>query len=296
LAKRSRPARRDAPTSGGAGDSVDQQFTGKERDQESGLDYFGARYYGSALGRWTSPDDPLIDQDPTNPQSWNLYSYVLNNPLVNTDPTGMSCVALDDGSQADDGDGQGCSGAGVNPSRDGQFDPTRDIQPQQVDVNAQQGSFLDYLSAITFNQIPDQEIDNTGVPPTNQDYIDAIQQRLAQLPNVCDVGINARAGLPGSRFAFGLDANSQKGVRFSGSARIAQLGPVTGSVSYKGPGGTPSATVNVRIPDTPFSVGASTNGQTLTSVNVGARIGRAANFQVYADIGAVGSVRSLKCH
>jgi RHS repeat-associated protein len=62
-----------------AADGVSQRFTGKERDSESVLDYFGARYYGSALGRFTSPDDGS-DQTPGDPQSWNLYSYVRNNP------------------------------------------------------------------------------------------------------------------------------------------------------------------------------------------------------------------------
>jgi RHS repeat-associated protein len=69
-------------------EALPQKFTGKERDSESGLDYFGARYYGSALGRWTSPDKPLQDQEPENPQSWNLYAYGRNNPLNGTDPTG----------------------------------------------------------------------------------------------------------------------------------------------------------------------------------------------------------------
>jgi RHS repeat-associated protein len=64
-----------------------EKFTGKERDSESGLAYFGARYYGSALGRFTSPDS-LVDQHPANPQSWNLYAYVRNNPLAAIDPTG----------------------------------------------------------------------------------------------------------------------------------------------------------------------------------------------------------------
>ena len=67
-------------------------FTGKERDTESGLDYFGARYYGSNMGRFMSPDHPLIDQHPENPQSWNLYAYARNNPLINIDPTGLGCV------------------------------------------------------------------------------------------------------------------------------------------------------------------------------------------------------------
>jgi RHS repeat-associated protein len=64
-----------------AGDtSTTHRFTGKERDAESGLDDFGARYYGSSMGRFMSSDDGS-DQDGDNPQSWNLYSYVRSNPL-----------------------------------------------------------------------------------------------------------------------------------------------------------------------------------------------------------------------
>lgn len=69
------------------------KFTGKERDQESGLDYFGARYYASTMGRFMSPDwdsSPVAIPyaDRTNPQSFNLYSYAGNNPLSRTDPDG----------------------------------------------------------------------------------------------------------------------------------------------------------------------------------------------------------------
>ncbi len=68
------------------------EFTGKERDQESGLDYFGARYYGSALGRFTSPDPTGLGfSDPSDPQSLNLYHYVLNNPLRFVDHDGLFC-------------------------------------------------------------------------------------------------------------------------------------------------------------------------------------------------------------
>jgi RHS repeat-associated protein len=65
-----------------------QKFTGKERDSESRLDYFGARYYSWAQGRFTSPDAPLLDQSPEQPQSWNLYTYARNNPLANVDRDG----------------------------------------------------------------------------------------------------------------------------------------------------------------------------------------------------------------
>ena len=70
-------------------DSFNLKFTGKERDAESGLDYFGARYFSGPEGRFTGADAPFSDQDPSDPQSWNLFSYGRNNPLSNTDPTGM---------------------------------------------------------------------------------------------------------------------------------------------------------------------------------------------------------------
>ena len=69
------------------------KFTGKERDTESGLDEFGARYYASSLGRFTIPDwaDKPTDVPYAhfgNPQSLNLYSYVQNNPTTVGDPDG----------------------------------------------------------------------------------------------------------------------------------------------------------------------------------------------------------------
>jgi RHS repeat-associated protein len=83
-----------------------QQFTGKERDSETGLDYFEARYYGSIHGRFTSPDEftggpddlydfadaasnnPTFYADLTDPQSLNKYQYCYNNPLTTVDPDG----------------------------------------------------------------------------------------------------------------------------------------------------------------------------------------------------------------
>ena len=71
------------------------RYTGKERDSESGNDYFGARYYASSMGRWMSPDPGwFFAADPSNPQSWNMYSYALDNPLTNIDPNGYDCVYL----------------------------------------------------------------------------------------------------------------------------------------------------------------------------------------------------------
>jgi RHS repeat-associated protein len=76
---------------------ADMLFTGKERDNESGLDYFGARYYSGSQGRFTSTDPVLISNQRLNhPQQWNQYSYSINNPLAFTDPSGREVHILDE--------------------------------------------------------------------------------------------------------------------------------------------------------------------------------------------------------
>jgi RHS repeat-associated protein len=81
----------------GEGSAVPNQsplhFTGKERDAESGNDYFGARYYASSMGRFMSPDwaakiMPVPYAVLDDPQSLNLYAYVRNNPLTRFDADG----------------------------------------------------------------------------------------------------------------------------------------------------------------------------------------------------------------
>jgi RHS repeat-associated protein len=74
-------------------DSNHYKFTGKERDSETQLDYFGARYYSNGLGRWVSADwsptpIPVPYADFNNPQSLNLYGFVGGNPASKADPDG----------------------------------------------------------------------------------------------------------------------------------------------------------------------------------------------------------------
>jgi RHS repeat-associated protein len=73
-------------------DATEHHFTGKERDSESGNDYFGARYYASTMGRFMSPDPKMASGHAMNPQSWNRYSYSLNNPLKFFDPDGKEAI------------------------------------------------------------------------------------------------------------------------------------------------------------------------------------------------------------
>ena len=68
---------------------VRQKFTAKERDTETSLDYFGARYYASSQGRFTGVDSLMSSGQTAHPQSWNRYTYCLNQPLLLIDPTGL---------------------------------------------------------------------------------------------------------------------------------------------------------------------------------------------------------------
>jgi RHS repeat-associated protein len=70
-------------------DGINQKFTGKERDSESGLDYFEARYFGSSLGRFMSVDPVEVTPGRLrDPQQLNLYTYARNNPFRFVDPDG----------------------------------------------------------------------------------------------------------------------------------------------------------------------------------------------------------------
>jgi RHS repeat-associated protein len=102
-----------------ANDSTRQKFTQKERDNETGLDYFGARYYSSVQGRFANVDPYNIVREAqvtaqsnpnkaavqlerylSAPEQWNRYAYAANNPLKYIDPTGQR-IELTGSTQAD---------------------------------------------------------------------------------------------------------------------------------------------------------------------------------------------------
>jgi len=74
------------PETNWSGDNVHHKFTGQELDDSTGLYFYGARYYDPILAKFISPDTFI--QAPGNPQNLNRYSYVLNNPIIYTDPSG----------------------------------------------------------------------------------------------------------------------------------------------------------------------------------------------------------------
>ena len=75
-----------ANTTSSGGQITDRGFGGHRHDAELGLIYMNGRYYVPSAGRFVSPD-PVVP-NPANPQAWNRYSYVYNNPVTLSDPTG----------------------------------------------------------------------------------------------------------------------------------------------------------------------------------------------------------------
>ena len=113
--------------------SLTSQFTAKERDVETGLDYFGARYYSGAQGRFVTPDwsetpQPIPYADLSDPQTLNLYAYVHNNPLSKFD--------LDGHSEKDK-----CQDLNPNPLNKVTPDEKTAINQAVVDSNAKRAGF-----------------------------------------------------------------------------------------------------------------------------------------------------------
>ena len=69
-------------------DDANPKFTGQMRDLETRLDWFNLRHMSGAQGRFQSVDPDNAGANPADPQAWNAYAYVGNNPLSYTDPSG----------------------------------------------------------------------------------------------------------------------------------------------------------------------------------------------------------------
>ena len=113
--------------------TTDLSFTGQDQDTASGMHDFLARKYTTTSGRWLTPDPAGISAvDPTNPQTWNRYAYVMNNPLSFIDPFGEDCYW--------EGTCRGVGGLSPLVGGSGGFDP---FSTQGIDVVAQTGGNYD---------------------------------------------------------------------------------------------------------------------------------------------------------
>ena len=171
------------------------RYTGKERDSESGKDYFGARYYASSMGRFMSPDPGNAGADITNPQSWNMYSYVLNNPLTNIDPTGMSSQTNGEDCNDDTHPGDCLATEGMNGGLLGDDGVGQQLPPCTIDTS---GNCLGQFPGrgTPLNEIP---LDPWGGScsmddPMCQLAFPQLQQQLMGLINTARNAIQSCAG------------------------------------------------------------------------------------------------------
>jgi RHS repeat-associated protein len=129
--------------------------------EESDTDHAQFRQHYNTWGRWMSPDPYSGSYDPTNPQSFNRYSYVTNNPLAHVDPSGLDDDP-DCGDDCDttDGGGGGGGGGGTGGDRQCTFNSDGNCQ---VTGNRQTGP--DRTEIFPVGSVPAPTIGNLGVGP-----------------------------------------------------------------------------------------------------------------------------------
>jgi RHS repeat-associated protein len=280
------------------------RFTGKEWDSESGNDYFGARYFGSSMGRFLSPDpSQLYYANPAYPQSFNLYSYVMNNPLIFTDPDGLDCIYTS---------GQSSSSVTVTILR-GDCKSDKDsgvfvdgtVDANSVHYYVDRGSGASSLGYnITKDDDPDYgaagvtSLDKVAPPNTDGQLAPSIQSQfiptvatmdkafLRSIPVPCGVGGTGSVGFGNNRA--GVDLSSDKGLRAAYSRRLVNTPFVSASYSVKGSfssGVSDGVSLSARIPEAPlYTVNASLSGGGITSLGVGENAG-IFNTQLYVKTG-----------
>jgi RHS repeat-associated protein len=163
------------------------RFTGKERDTESGNDYFGARYYASTMGRFLTPDPMNLSAvfHPDDPQSWNGYSYGRNNPLTNTDPTGEVYTVCDN---------NGNCTAGI---LDQTFDSEKqqDIQNGERFDNGQMYHFDDNGTRVNDGTYQQTDVDSPGLSgPANLAGAQFLYNQTRPAVNILGAAAGAMVG------------------------------------------------------------------------------------------------------
>ena len=134
-------------------DNIRQDYTGYQKDDESGLEFAQARYYNTAHGRFTSVDPLTASANVKNPQTFNRYSYVLNSPYKFSDPLGL----LPEGHRSSDG-----SCGAENSSCSDNYGSTFDDEiPESHSDEASASPVTDNTDSAP----PAQEADTPALPP-----------------------------------------------------------------------------------------------------------------------------------
>jgi RHS repeat-associated protein len=191
-------------------------FTGQQQDTVSGLFDFAYREYNPIEGRWISPDPAGAGaSDPATPQSWNRYAYVLNNPLSNTDPTGLWCYygttddngkidfTLPDASDWNSFDYNSTKGECSNTGGQWYDDANPPLIADPTVVNV---AGIAPLDVATTSAAP-SKVGCGTVLPNGQTVGSVVQQQRANLQNAFNESVaQAQTGRPSNPFAYQLGA------------------------------------------------------------------------------------------
>jgi RHS repeat-associated protein len=192
------------------------QYTGKEYDPEANLYHFPARQYAPVQGRWLTPDPAgMAAVDVTNPQTWNRYAYVTNNPVSFADPMG-----LDSESSSTDSSGN-----------------ITDYTSVDVTASFDLNSFAPVYSSSIPNtiggfQVPGETVNVTATPPSGPSGI--MSTICSWLPQGRTLGANySLGGVGGQTSSVEMVVNYNTGQTsgfLSGGAQAGWNGGVSGSV------------------------------------------------------------------
>jgi RHS repeat-associated protein len=235
------------------------RFTGKERDQETGLDDFGARYYDSVVGRFMTPD---WDAKPTSvpyasfgdPQTLNLYSYVENGPLNRVDADGHATdnppATITQQPQCVDSEVESCSSGGPSQQAVLASNDSQAQQPASSTGNNMTQPAQDQSKQA--QQQNDAEVAQNNTPPAPAQN----GQQPAQQSSTQYSGGASYYNLPGQKTASGakFDPNGMNAAMTSEKAKLGQTVTVTYTTKGKD-GKTTTTTISVVVNDRgPFKV------------------------------------------
>ena len=187
------------------------------------------------MGRFTSPDVSLVDQFAQDPQSWNLYSYVRNNPLMNVDPSGEDCITTSDQTSSvitvtteQGGSAETCSGTYVNG--------TVDINSYSYDGRNLGYSFSnDTASGAGTISFGSSQSDNSDWGPGSSNMLGAAQiGRTATVGNGLGIGLGVIGAGTGAEIAYGAYAGGAGLIGIGiGSAPVLKKFPDLANLSRK---------------------------------------------------------------
>ena len=228
------------------GHDIRFKFTGKERDAETGMDYFGARYYSSDLSVWLSVD-PLAFKYPNE----SPYIYVGNRPINTIDPWGMDKVEDPNGNSGEAGDYKQTAdkkylhGKGMKTKV---WDPKAEGQGNQAGVES--GAYVDYDGdAIDFDSYGSNSQDGLktdvnksvgqyavnerpGVSYTNN-YVSRVSASLNTVSSVDGNSTMRMLTVYGSYQALGVNnLHVSMNIRIYVDGKLHSQGPINKSTSY----------------------------------------------------------------